>query len=60
MPDMKRLHEETGIPFVATNDVHYVLQENAKAQDVLDLIAYVQKTVQEKFGVCLECEVKIL
>lgn len=32
----------------------------AKAQDVLDLIAYVQKTVQEKFGVSLECEVKIL
>ena len=32
----------------------------AKAQDVLDLIAYVQKEVQEKFGVSLECEVKIL
>ena len=32
----------------------------AKAQDVLDLIAYVQKEVQEKFGVNLECEVKIL
>ena len=32
----------------------------AKAQDVLDLIAYVQKIVQEKFGVRLECEVKIL
>ncbi len=35
LPDMKRLHEETGIPFVATNDVHYVLQEDAQAQDVL-------------------------
>lgn len=35
LPDMKRLREETGIPFVATNDVHYVLQEDAKAQDVL-------------------------
>ena len=32
---MKRLHEETGIPFVATNDVHYVRQEDAEAQDVL-------------------------
>ena len=32
---MKRLHEETGIPFVATNDVHYVMQEDAQAQDVL-------------------------
>lgn len=35
LPDMKRLHEETGIPFVATNDVHYVRQEDAEAQDVL-------------------------
>ena len=35
LPDMKRLHEETGIPFVATNDVHYVNQEDAAAQDVL-------------------------
>ncbi|MDO4176879.1 MAG: PHP domain-containing protein, partial [Bacillota bacterium] len=35
LPDMKRLHEETGLPFVATNDVHYVRQEDAEAQDVL-------------------------
>ncbi len=35
LQDMKRLHEETGIPFVATNDVHYVKQEDAKAHDVL-------------------------
>lgn len=35
LPDMKRLHEETGIPFVATNDVHYVKKEDAVAQDVL-------------------------
>lgn len=35
LPDMIRLHEETGIPFVATNDVHYVRQEDAKAHDVL-------------------------
>lgn len=33
--DMKRLHEETGIPLVATNDVHYVKKEDAKAHDVL-------------------------
>lgn len=32
----------------------------ATAQDVLDLIAYVQKTVKETSGVSLECEVKIL
>ena len=35
LPGMKRLHEETGIPFVATNYVHYVRQEDAEAQDVL-------------------------
>jgi DNA polymerase-3 subunit alpha len=35
LPNMKKLHEETGIPFVATNDVHYVRQEDAEAQDVL-------------------------
>ncbi len=35
LPDMLRLHEETGLPLVATNDVHYVRQEDAKAQDVL-------------------------
>lgn len=35
LPDMKRLHEETGIPFVATNDIHYVRQKDAFAQDVL-------------------------
>ena len=35
LPDMIRLHEETGLPLVATNDVHYVRREDAKAQDVL-------------------------
>ena len=35
LPLMKRLHEETGIPFVATNDVHYIEQKDAEAHDVL-------------------------
>ena len=35
LPDMIRLHEETGLPLVATNDVHYVRREDARAQDVL-------------------------
>ncbi|MDR2295315.1 MAG: PHP domain-containing protein, partial [Clostridiales Family XIII bacterium] len=35
LPDMLRLREETGIPLVATNDVHYVRREDAAAQDVL-------------------------
>lgn len=34
-PSMKKLHDETGIPFVVTNDVHYVRREDAEAQDVL-------------------------
>ena len=30
-----RLHEETGIPLVVTNDAHYLTREDAAAQDVL-------------------------
>ena len=30
-----RLHKETGIPLVATNDVHYVRAEDAEAHDLL-------------------------
>ncbi|MCC8100624.1 MAG: DNA polymerase III subunit alpha [Clostridiales bacterium] len=32
---IRRLHAETGIPLVATNDAHYLEQKDAKAQDVL-------------------------
>jgi DNA polymerase-3 subunit alpha len=35
LPYMERIHEETGIPFAATNDVHYVRQDQATAQDIL-------------------------
>ncbi|MBQ1302676.1 MAG: DNA polymerase III subunit alpha, partial [Firmicutes bacterium] len=35
LPLQKRLSAETGIPLAATNDVHYVLREDAKAQDIL-------------------------
>ncbi|PAB58138.1 UDP-N-acetylmuramate dehydrogenase [Anaeromicrobium sediminis] len=34
--------------------------DNATAKDVLDLIRLVQKTVKDKFGVCLNPEVKII
>jgi DNA polymerase-3 subunit alpha len=34
-PQMVRLSRETGIPLVATNDCHYLTQEDARAQDVL-------------------------
>ncbi|MCB6993606.1 DNA polymerase III subunit alpha [bacterium 210820-DFI.6.37] len=47
LPDMLRLHEETGIPFVATNDVHYVKQEDAKAHDVL-LCIQTAATIEEE------------
>ncbi|MCL1804612.1 MAG: DNA polymerase III subunit alpha [Clostridiales bacterium] len=30
-----RLHEETGIPLAATNDLHYIKREDAYVQDVL-------------------------
>ncbi len=30
-----RMHEETGIPLVATNDIHYVLEEDATPHDIL-------------------------
>jgi DNA polymerase-3 subunit alpha len=35
LSDMLRIHEETGIPLVATNDVHYVKKDDAAAQDIL-------------------------
>lgn len=47
LPDMKRLREETGIPFVATNDVHYVKREDARAHDVL-LCIQTAKTVDDE------------
>ncbi|MDD6043966.1 MAG: DNA polymerase III subunit alpha [Eubacteriaceae bacterium] len=34
-PELVRLSEELDIPMVATNDVHYVRQEDAEAHDVL-------------------------
>jgi DNA polymerase-3 subunit alpha len=36
---LKRIHDETGIPLVATNDVHYVNKEDANIQQVLICIA---------------------
>ncbi len=37
-----------------------VNQDNASFQDVMDLIVFVQKTVKEKTGYILECEVEIV
>lgn len=36
---LKRLSKETGIPLIATNDVHYIEQEDSKIQQVLICIA---------------------
>ena len=35
LPLLVRLSKETGIPLVATNDIHYIRKEDAEAHDVL-------------------------
>ncbi len=47
LPYMKQLHEETGIPFVATNDVHYVNRTDAAAHDIL-LCIQTARTVDDQ------------
>lgn len=42
-----RLHEETGIPMVATNDIHYTLPEDAEPHDIL-LCLQTGKKVQDE------------
>lgn len=42
-----RIHKETGIPLVATNDVHYILEEDAKAHDILLCIQTQKKVTDE-------------
>ncbi|MFZ5351748.1 MAG: DNA polymerase III subunit alpha [Bacillota bacterium] len=46
-PDIVRLSKETGIPLVATNDVHYVERKDSKAQDIL-LCIQTGKNVEEE------------
>ena len=46
---LKRLSADTGIPLVATNDVHYVNKEDAEIQQVLICIA-TNKTLGEDTG----------
>ena len=43
---LDRLSNETGIPLVATNDVHYLNKEDAEVQDILMCIQ-MQKTVDD-------------
>ncbi|MGK0466174.1 MAG: DNA polymerase-3 subunit alpha [Clostridium sp.] len=42
-----KMSEETGIPLICTNDTHYIVQEDAKAHDVL-LCIQTAKTVDEE------------
>jgi DNA polymerase-3 subunit alpha len=44
---MLRLHEETGIPFVATNDIHYTYKEDAEAHDILLCLQTGKKVADE-------------
>jgi len=43
-----RLHQRTGIPLVATNDIHYLRREDCQAQDVLLCINTGSKRSDEK------------
>lgn len=42
-----RIHQETGIPLVATNDVHYILEEDAVPHDILLCIQTQKKVADE-------------
>ncbi len=44
-----KIHEETGIPLVATNDAHYMRKSDAKAQKVL-VYVQIKKTINEESG----------
>ena len=50
IPMLAKLSEETGIPLVATNDVHYVKKEDAKTQKVLICIQ-TNHTIDEETGI---------
>ena len=52
---LARLHEETGIPLVATNDAHYLTREDAATQDVLMCIQ-MGKTVDDPDRMRFETE----
>jgi DNA polymerase-3 subunit alpha len=50
---LEKIHDETGIPLVATNDVHYLTRADAEIQDVLLCIQTgktVDSTDRMKFG----------
>ncbi len=44
---LMKMHQETGIPLVATNDIHYINKEDAQAHDIL-LCIQTQKKVNDE------------
>lgn len=50
IPEMNRLSQDTGIPLVATNDVHYVEKADAEVQKVLISIG-TGRTVNDSSGI---------
>ncbi|BBF44982.1 DNA polymerase III alpha subunit [Lachnospiraceae bacterium KM106-2] len=44
---LMRLHKETGIPLVATNDIHYINADDAQAHDILLCIQTQKKVTDE-------------
>ena len=46
-PQLIRISEETGIPLVATNDIHYIQPDDEKAHDVL-LCIQTAKTIHDE------------
>ncbi len=55
MPQIIRLSKETGIPLVATNDVHYIEKQDSQVQNILICIG-TNHTVNEKSGLEFETE----
>ena len=47
LPALYRLSKETGVPLVATNDAHYLTEEDSETQRVLTAIS-TQTTINEK------------
>ena len=45
---MRRLHEETGIPIIATNDIHFLEKEHANAHDIFICISTGKKQTDTK------------
>ncbi|MBE7066055.1 MAG: DNA polymerase III subunit alpha [Ruminococcaceae bacterium] len=41
------IHKETGIPLIATNDVHFIKKEDARAQDILMCVQMGKKYADE-------------